>query len=249
MILREARKRPDAWKDLKARLRPQIFTPFIAFDWIWEWVAYFLSNWRFLEVLEYLGSFSVLVAIVFYFSETGDRIKQRHYQAWQVVNTAQGKGGSGGRVEALQELNSDHVPLVGVDVSDAFLRGIHLEHANLLRSDFSSTDMQKSNFSQAIFTDASLHFANCRECNFYGVDFQEADLSDSDLQNSSLAGANLAGADLSRADLSYTDLRDIQWKRIKAINGAIVRGVKNAPDGFIEYALKNGATRADSSNN
>jgi hypothetical protein len=68
----------------------------------------------FFEVLEYLGVFSVLIAIVFYFSEAGDRRKQKHYQAWQVINTAQGKGGSGGRIEALQELNIDRIPLVGV---------------------------------------------------------------------------------------------------------------------------------------
>jgi hypothetical protein len=98
--------------------------PFLAFEWPWEWVAFLLSDWRFLEVLEYLGSFSVLAAVIFYFSESGNRIKQRHYQAWQVINTAQGKRGSGGRIEALQELNADKVPLVGVDVSSAFLQGL-----------------------------------------------------------------------------------------------------------------------------
>src|ERR1700741_4710735 len=75
---------------------------------------------------------------IFYFSESGNRIKQKHYQAWQVINTAQGKGGSGGRIEALEELNADGVPLVGVDVSSAFLQGLTLERANLLRADFSS---------------------------------------------------------------------------------------------------------------
>ncbi len=98
--------------------------PFVALEWIFEWTAFALSNWSFLEVLEYLGTFSVLIAVIFYFSESGDRIKQRHYQAWQVINTAQGKGGSGGRIEALQELNADKVPLVGVDVSSAFLQGL-----------------------------------------------------------------------------------------------------------------------------
>jgi hypothetical protein len=83
-------------------------------------LAYLLSNWKFLEVLEYIGSLSVLVAVLFYFSGSGDRTKQKHYQAWQVINTAQGKGGSGGRVAALQELNADGVPLVGVDLSGAF---------------------------------------------------------------------------------------------------------------------------------
>lgn len=124
MILHEARKRPDSWKVLRARIRHGWAVPFRAFEWVWEWVAFGLSNWRFLEVLEYLGRFSILVGVIFYFSESGDRIKQRHYQAWQVINTAQSKGGSGGRIEALQELNQDKVSLVGVDVSSAFLQGL-----------------------------------------------------------------------------------------------------------------------------
>lgn len=87
----------------------------------------------FLEVPEYLGSFSVLIAAIFYFSESGDRVKQKHYQAWQVVNTAQGKGGSGGRIEALQELDQDGVPLVGVYVAGASLQGVRLPKAGLNR--------------------------------------------------------------------------------------------------------------------
>ena len=55
--------------------------------------------------------------------ESKDRIKQKHYQAWQVINSAQGKGGSSGRIDALEELHQDGVLLVGVDVSDAFLQG------------------------------------------------------------------------------------------------------------------------------
>ena len=104
MIMHIPRKRPEPWEVRKHGAGPKWLTPFIAFEWMWEWVAFVLSNWSFLEVLEYLGSFSVLIAVIFYFSEAGDRIKQRHYEAWQVINTAQGKGGSGGRIEALQSL-------------------------------------------------------------------------------------------------------------------------------------------------
>ena len=73
----------------------------LAIEYPFDWLAYLLSRWSFLEALEYLGSFSILIAVIFYFSESGDRLKQKHYQAWQVINTAQGKGGSGGRIEAL----------------------------------------------------------------------------------------------------------------------------------------------------
>src|SRR5215468_4875008 len=156
MILRQPRKRPENWTAIVANVKHRWNIPFVALEWLFEWVAYLLSNWRFLEVLEYLGRFSVLAAVIFYFSDSGNRIKQRHYQAWQVINTAQGKGGSGGRIEALQELNEDKIPLVGVDVSSAFLQGIHLGHANLLRADFSAADLRNSDLKSSDFTDADL---------------------------------------------------------------------------------------------
>src|SRR5579863_7381499 len=143
MIVHTPKDRPKSWP-LRRQDAPPWLVPFIAFEWIWEWAAYYLSRWAFLEVLEYLGIFSVLVAVIFYFSESGDRIKQKHYQAWQVINTAQGKGGSGGRIEALHELNADHVPLVGVNVAGAFLQGVELPGANLLRADFEAADLRDS---------------------------------------------------------------------------------------------------------
>src|ERR1700692_1856429 len=162
MILHTPRARPLPWAARKQRTSSRWLRPLVALEWTWEWAAFALSNWAFLEVLEYLGTFSVLVAVIFYFSESGDRVKLRHYQAWQVINTAQGKGGSGGRIEALQELNEDKVPLVGVDVSSAFLQGLRLERASLLRSDFSSADVRNSNLTAADFTFSNLNSANLR---------------------------------------------------------------------------------------
>lgn len=49
--------------------------------------------------------------------------KAANYQAWQVVNTAQGKGGSGGRTDALEDLARNGVSLAGVRLDDAWLRG------------------------------------------------------------------------------------------------------------------------------
>lgn len=81
MIYHSPRSRPERWRTLRARLKRRWAVPFIAFEWLWEWVAFALSNWRFLEVLEYLSTFSVLVSVILYFSEAGDRTKLRHYQA------------------------------------------------------------------------------------------------------------------------------------------------------------------------
>ena len=104
MLVREEKKRPPTWQQRRQRVRRRWTLPFHAIEWSFDWTAYGLSQWAFLEVLEYLGIFSVLVAVIFYFTESGDRRKQKHYHAWQVINTAQGKSGSGGRIEALQEL-------------------------------------------------------------------------------------------------------------------------------------------------
>ena len=86
------RERPEPFAVGVSRLKHRWTVPFFAFDWVWEWVAYFLGHWNFLEVLDYLGSFSVLIAVLFYFSESGDRIKQKHYQAWQDHQHRPGKG-------------------------------------------------------------------------------------------------------------------------------------------------------------
>jgi hypothetical protein len=241
MILHLPRERPAAWAIRKPAGKRKWLTPFIAFEWMWEWVAFALSRWSFLEVLEYLGTFSVLIAVIFYFSESGDRIKQRHYQAWQVINTAQGKGGSGGRIEALQELSADKVPLVGVDVSSAFLQGLNLKGANLMRSDFGSADVRSGNFTAANFTQANLNSANLREATLDHANFTQADLRNADLTGSSLAGADFSGATLEDADLRLANVQDIKWQRLKSVKGANIAGLRNAPAGFAEWALKNGA--------
>ena len=241
MITHRPRTRPVPWSARKQSAARGWLKPFTAMEWGLEWLAYALSNWTLLEVLEYMGSFSVLVAVIFYFAETGDRVKQRHYQAWQVINTAQGKGGSGGRIEALQELNADKVPLVGVDVSSAFLQGLNLKNANLLRSDFSSADLRNSNLAGVDFTLASLNSANLRGAVLDHARCIETDLRNTDLEGSSLVGADLSGSSLEDADLRGADVRDNKWQHVKSVKGTNVAGVKNAPAGFVEWALKNGA--------
>lgn len=239
------KERPAAWSERKQDTKHAWLVPFVALEWWWEWIAYALSNWTFLEVLDYLETFSVLIAVIFYFSESGDRVKQRHYQAWQVVNTSQGKGGSGGRIDALQELNADRVPLVGVDVSGAFLQGVRLDKARLLRANFSAADMRDGKFPSADFSNANLRSANLRRANLEQVSFQGANLDDSDLTGAELDGADLTDASLADADLTNADLRNVHWEHIANLKKANIFGVKNAPQGFVEWAMKRGALQQD----
>src|SRR5947209_8597349 len=234
MRLRVHRTRPEPWSERRQRLKRSWTAPLWAFEWFTEWVAYVLSNWSFLEVLEYLSSFGVLSAVVFYFSESGDRLKQKHYQAWQVINTAQGRGGNGGRIEALQELNSDRVPLVGIDVSGAFLQGIRMLSARLSRCNFGAADLRNSDFDSADMSDANLRGANFRESSLRGVELDGADLTESDLSGADLSGAELSRAILQNADLSRTNLGNLRWTGIGKLTGVNIFGVKNAPQGFVD---------------
>ena len=108
--------------------------------------------------------------------ERANRIKQKHYQAWQVINSAQGKGGSGGRVDALEELHADGVPLLGVDVSRAFLQDIDLSRADLLRANFRAADVRGGNHNSAQMQYADLASANLRDANLRNADLRNATL-------------------------------------------------------------------------
>jgi Pentapeptide repeats (8 copies) len=238
------RERPRTWSEQRSATRSAVALPFVALEWSLDWVAHFLSNWKLLEVLEYLGSLSVLVAVIFYFSESGDRVKQKHYQAWQVINTAQGKGGSGGRLEALQELNADGVPLVGVDVSGAYLQNIQLGKARLVRANFSAADARMGKFRGADFSDANLRGANFRGGDFSSANLQRADMQDADLVGADLRGADLSGASLAGADLRDTDLANARWSGVANLKSADIAGIKNAPSGFRDWALQHGAVES-----
>src|SRR6266446_7107814 len=191
MAVLKRRTRPQPWPSQRAQAKYGWLIPVLALEWGWRWLAYLLSGWAFLEVLEYFGTLSLLVAAVSYFAESKDRIKQKHYQAWQVINSAQGKGGSGGRIDALEELHRDGVPLVGVDVSGAFLQGIDLSGANLLRANFRSADVRGGNFNGA-----QMEYIDLGSANFRDATFQKADLRNATLQDADLFGANLSEADL-----------------------------------------------------
>ena len=238
--------RPPKWAERRATCRNPWTIPFVKFEWCLQWVAWALGNWALLEVLEYLSTFSVLIAVIFYFAESGDRTRQRHYAAWAVINSAQGKGGSGGRIEALEELNRDRVALTGLDGSMAFLQGVQLSNAMLSRCSFQAADLR-----QSVLHAADMSFCNLRSANFRNADLDDAQLVDTDLTEADLADANLNSANLARADLSSADLRNAnlsgaRWKEISSMRQANVFGIRNAPDGFLQFALAHGAVSAES---
>jgi hypothetical protein len=236
------RERPPSWRECRARVPHRIMLPFFYVDWLASWTAYLLGKWSLLEVLEYSGSISIVIGVILYFAGAKDRMEQKHYQAWQVINLAQGKGGSGGRLDALQELHADGVPLVGVDVSDAFLENLELSGADLRRADFAGADMKDAKLGATNLTEAIFTSCNLRSSDLHAANLDSARCNDADLNGANLSGANLHKTLLKQADLRQANLNGIlDWKSIPSISWANILGVKNAPAGFVDWAKSLGA--------
>ncbi|HJR34477.1 MAG TPA: pentapeptide repeat-containing protein, partial [Gemmatimonadales bacterium] len=122
-----------------------------------------------------------------------------NYQAWQVVNSAQGKGGSGGRVDALNDLKTNDVSLAGVHLDGAWLEAVDLRDAILARATF-----VKANLKGAVLERANLEFAALTDANLMAAKLGDAYLK----------GADLCGAVLSTSDLRGADLSDLRgWQQ------------------------------------
>ena len=66
-------------------------------------------------------------------------------------------------------------------------------------------------------------------------------MDEGDLTGADFTGADLAGASFVNADLSNAELRDIRWEQIANLKNVNIFGVKDAPNGFVDWALKHGA--------
>ncbi len=234
-------QRPKPWHQVRATLHSW-GRPFLFIDWLIQWAAYGLSRFSLLELLEYCGSFSILFAVVLYFVEAPQRQKMKHYEAWQVINSAQGKGGDGGRSDALQDLNHDRISFVGIDLSSASLEGIALPKAEFRRAQMIASDFMNSNLTGADLDLSELTNSNFRSANLTGANLSDASLKNVDLTGATLRNANLSNALFDSADLTNADLTGVaNWQSIAGMNKANIHALRGAPDGFAAWALAHGA--------
>jgi uncharacterized protein YjbI with pentapeptide repeats len=105
--------------------------------------------------------------VVLYLGGESERKQQAHYQAWEIINSAQGQTGEGGRIHALQDLVKSKVSLESVDVSNAFLSGINLPKSNLSQANLSQANLNKSNLSQANLNKSNLRKLSGAENYFF----------------------------------------------------------------------------------
>lgn len=176
---------------------------------------------------------SLIWAAFTYLTSTDERRQQqqdqrraKQYQAWLVVNSA--TSGSGGRIQALEDLVRDRVPLQRIDLHGAWLQGVRLQGADLTNSILRGADL-----SGACLRNASLHASDLE----YAL-LRQADLTEADCVECSLVEADLRGADVTGASFWAADLRAALLpstiKGIATLEGANVYGAY-PPDDFPQF--------------
>jgi len=252
-----------SWKEFKIKNKNSFFFLFKTIEWILEWLSIYLKRWAFLDILDRLGRLSILVAIITWFIQLPVQKEKEHQNiisnAWTVLNTAQGKFGSGGREKAINDLIKEGVSLYGVNLSNGYYKLLKLSGQNMERSNFENSyildpKIIDCGFIDANFDNAEIVDAFIMACSFQRASFVNAIFNgDCCLDNSSFEEAyckgieinsSLSGTDFTATDLRGSNLSNISsWKEIKSIRFANIYGIINAPKGFLEWALQNGAVQ------
>jgi uncharacterized protein YjbI with pentapeptide repeats len=158
---------------------------------------------------------SVLISAITFIAGEQQRRDAQVYQAWQVINSAANHRGSGGRIQALEFLNSEprRIPWFWLHWQRESLSGLEVPNAYLIPSRKATDKKRGIQLSKAILNDANLQGAHLSDAKMQGArldiaNLQGADLSDANLQGAILDIANLQGADLTDAKMQkakYTD--------------------------------------------
>lgn len=181
------------------------------------------ESWLFCQIresvlLNIVEGFSILVAVWLFFLEAPERDKQAHYEAWKTIDSAHGLRNSYARLQALQDLNSDRVPLRGFTAPEADLRGIDLSGADLSNAylsgaDLSNANLSDANLSHANLAETKLTNANLNNSLLTGANISYADFIEANLQNVDFVSANIVGANFVRANLSYAYFGDVNFNQ------------------------------------
>nr|MDZ8020407.1 pentapeptide repeat-containing protein [Nostoc sp. SerVER01] len=166
---------------------------------------------------------SVLIGAITFIASEQQRRDLQVYQAWQVISAAAGQGGSGGRIQALEFLNSEprRIPwfwwrwqresLSGLEAPKAYLvparnlgkkGGIQLSEARLSNANLQGADLRYANLKGASLIDKT----NLEGAILSNANLQGAKLNEANLRGAKLMATNLSDANLSRAVLSYANL-------------------------------------------
>lgn len=137
----------------------------------------------------------------------------------------------------LRGANLRAADLSGASVSMANLGRVDLQGATLAGADVSDTSLRGANL-----RDADFQQTNLDDTQFHGAVLEGARLNNAKMYMAKLVDCDLAGVDLTGANLTEVDLEGAtNYTEIRGISGASINRVHNAPEGFIEWAVSQGA--------
>lgn len=230
---------------IKGNNIPTIYQPYYLLEKrILEPVDAWINKQAFFTILGGIGNLALVVAVVSFVFGENVRRNNEVFAAWQTITSANGQSGSGGRIEALEFLNSRpwRFPWIGWTEKGWYWdkREKRCEWKRLLGLRWERQPLV------GLSAPNNAYLAGIHLC---GADLVEADLSGADLRGADLSGADLAKANLSRADLDDADLSEAElWDAnlesadlVKAnLTGAIVDGA-NLGHVYLGGANLNGA--------
>jgi hypothetical protein len=151
------------------------------------------------------------------------------------------------RTEKGEFVNLEGALLEGVSLVDADLRGVKLWGCRLFNVDLSNADLRDADFRGALVgstehNPAQLSGAKLTDANFEGINLTGVPFARCDMRGVRLNSASLRSVLLLQTDLRRAELYGLKnWKEIEAVRGANIFGIKDAPDGFREWAISEGA--------
>ncbi|GLS22860.1 hypothetical protein GCM10007874_58800 [Labrys miyagiensis] len=226
--------------------RSKWFVAPLTIEWLTEWVVYWLSRWALIELIQLLGGLSIIWAGIYYMLSANERTqaaadqrKAKHFQAWQIINAANKASGEGGRLEALEDLASDSIPLGNLDLS-----GVDLSHFKITNGGFVG-----GNLTGVKLDDSCLAGTFISQTNLDKATFRHSDLSNTYIFEASLKGANMRGTVFRGTIFRRADLRGIMtngtFQGVVSLRDTNVYGGADAstswsPD-FYQTAIDKGA--------
>ena len=218
---------------VKGRNLPTLYKPYYFLEkCILEPIDAWITKQAFFTILGGLGNLALVVAVVSFVFGENVRRNNEVFAAWTTITTAYEQPGSGGRVRALEFLNSRPLRFPWIwGTIDFFLDGkeckrklvfgrrwkresltglstpkAYLVEINLCRANLDRANLQDADLFKANLQNASLLRANLQNAILIEANLQNAILIEANLQSTSLSGANLQGAFLTEAKLQSTRL-------------------------------------------
>ena len=180
-----------------------------------------LQNLAIIDLLNLIASLSLISTAIGFFSEAGERKKQNHYQAWQVINLAIGSPAESGRKAAIADLFADGVSLAGLDLNKATIQELDISPDCLFLSWHVFHQLCTSKvpmFSERI---AFLPLSNFRDAILLDSNFSKANLVESNFENVNLVDNQFQEARLYRSKFQYAVIVASHFQNAHIVEGSL----------------------------